>query len=155
MTIEEALRSTIDANIYFLLDPREQNGELHRDFCIAIGLPFVRPDDKWEFRFLRLHASRIDLKGDWDEDACSGWGIELVAFSPTTLEFVGDEISLLIQLIGRGGPVGSVARAYLDQWPDSEINDDSEHRLYLSALFFDKTVEWCDLLPSTMANEYR
>lgn len=151
MTIDEALRRTIDANIYFLLDPRDQDGEPHQDFCIAIGLPFVRPDNKWECRFLKLHTSRIDIRGDWDDDARIGWGIERIAISPTTLAFAGDEVSLLIHLIIRGGFVGSVAIAYFDRWPDSDSDDFSEG---LSTLFVDRTMGWRDLLPATTAHTY-
>lgn len=152
MTIEEALRNTIDANTYFFLDPREQNGKPLQEFCMALELPFVRPDEKWEFRVLRLHASRIELKGEWDDDARAGWAIERVAFSPTTLEFAGDELSLLIHLLNRSGTVGSVAIAYLDQWPDS---DSDEFSKLLSTLFADQKMEWRDLLPSAISIEYR
>lgn len=152
MTIEEALRNTIDANTAFLLDPREQNGKPLQDFCMALELPFVRPDDKWECRFLRLHASCIAIKGDWDDDARVGWAIERVAFSPTTLEFVGDEVSLLIQLTSRVNSVGSVARAYLAQWPDSDSSGVPGELLMLLA---DPKLEWTDLTPSTTTHEYR
>ena len=153
ITLDEALRRTIDANIYFLPDAKRQSSESLQEFCMAIGLPFTRPDEKWEFRFLILHASRIDRSGEWDEDALIGWGIERVTISPNTIEFGGDEVAIKIELLSSaGGFVGAVARVYLDQWPNS---DSSEFSSELSTLFTDRKLEWHDLLAPITTHEYR
>ena len=151
ITVEEALRRTIDANLYFLPCPTDESDEPRQNFCIALGLPFTRSDDKWEFRVLMVYASCVEKNGNWGDDERTGWGIERVAISPNTLEFVGDEVALKIQLISRCGSVGAVATAFLDRWP---IVDNNEFPGDLFTLFTDRNMAWSDLQQPIMTHEY-
>ena len=152
MRLDEALRRTIDANVYFLPDPVVHTDESREDFRMAIGLPFTRLDDTWEFRLFIFHTSRIDRTPDeWDDDLRTGWGIERVTISPNTLDFEGDEVALHIQLIDSAGSVGAVATSFLDRWPNVDGN---ESPIEISTLFADSALEWHDLLAPTTTHKY-
>ncbi len=148
MTVDEALRGSIDSNVYFLSDPNAQVEQASREFRFALASPFMRDDGKRELRFFKLNITGIENSGEWDDEdnARFGWAIESVEFGPRILKFDGYEACLLIHL---GEEVGAFAISHLSTWPEPSHSD---FLTEISRLFSDPNLEWIDLMPCTTAH---